>query len=311
MDRSLEVYLDELRQALDGADRALVQDALWDAKREVEAQLAGLAWLDPALGHEEAMRRALEALGSPEQAAARYRERERVVDEALRPAPVPGSPELVEESPRPWPTFFGILQEPKAYTSVLYLLLSLVTGIFYFTWAITGLSLSLGLLVLVVGLPLLALFLGSFRALALGEGRLVEALLDVRMPRRPTLLPEGRNWRERLGNLFKDGYTWRSLAYLVAQLPLGILYFTTLVSGLSASAALLAMPVFSALLGRGFNGKIGVAPSMVYDSTHLPPLWLAVGLAFLGFFALVGTLHGALALGRLHGRIARFLLVKR
>lgn len=311
MDRSLEVYLDELQRALAGADRALVQDALWDAKREVESQLASLAWLDPTLGHEEALHKALETLGSPEEAAARYRERERVADEALRPAPMPERPELPTEPPRPWPSFFGILQEPKAYTSMLYLLLSLATGIFYFVWTITGLSLSLGLLVLVVGFPLLALFLGSFRALTLGEGRLVEALLDVRMPRRPTLLPEGRTWMERLGNLFRDGYTWRSLAYLVAMLPLGILYFTALVAGLSASLALLSVPVFSALLGRGCNGEIVVGPSMVYDSGHLPPLWLAVGVGFLGFFALIGALHGALALGRLHGRLARFLLVKR
>ncbi len=53
---------------------------------------------------------------------------------------------------------------------------------------------------------------------ALAEGRLVEALLDVRMPRRPSLLPEGKGWMERRKNLLTDGHTWTNLLYLVLHL---------------------------------------------------------------------------------------------
>ena len=55
---------------------------------------------------------------------------------------------------------------------------------FYFTWAVVGASLSVSLLILIIGVPLLVLFLGSIRALAFIEGRMVEVLLGVRMPRR-------------------------------------------------------------------------------------------------------------------------------
>ena len=65
------------------------------------------------------------------------------------------------------------------------MLVSLVTGIMYFTWAVTGLSLSVGLLVLIISLPFIGLFFLSVRGIALVEGRIVEALLGVRMPRRP------------------------------------------------------------------------------------------------------------------------------
>ena len=68
---------------------------------------------------------------------------------------------------------------------MFYMLLSLATGIFYFTWTVTGVSLSAGLSVLIIGLPFIVLFIGSVRALALVEGRIVEAMLGARMPRRP------------------------------------------------------------------------------------------------------------------------------
>ena len=72
------------------------------------------------------------------------------------------------------------------------MLLALVTGIFYFTMTVTGLSMSAGLLVLIIGIPFFLLFVGFTRVLALAEGRLVEGLLGQRMPRRPLYPVEGR-----------------------------------------------------------------------------------------------------------------------
>ena len=302
MSQSLDAYLAALKSALAGSDRALVQDSLYDARRHVDRELARLAWEEPLLGPEEALVKALAGLGEPEQAAEAYRRRETLVAEAL--APVSDS----EGGERPWPTVFGIFANPKAYTSLLYLLLSLPVGIFAFTWVVTGLSLSLGLLVLLVGLPLLVFFLGSFRALGLAEGRLVEALLDVRMPRRPPLLPGGRRWTERLGNLFKDGFTWTSLLYLLLRMPLGILYFTIGVTAFSLSFAFLAMPL--ARIPAALDGELCVF-GQVYGPGCPPPMWMLLGLSCLGCLGLTASLHLALALGRLQGWLARMLLVKR
>src|SRR6202012_4696447 len=78
--------------------------------------------------------------------------------------------------------------DPRTYGALLYMLLSLATGIFYFTWAVTGIALSFGLFILIIGIPFALMFIASVRVLSHVEGRIVEALPGVRMPRR---LPAG------------------------------------------------------------------------------------------------------------------------
>ncbi len=307
MPESLDAYLEALKMALAGCDRALVQDALFDARQRMNRELARLSWEEPLLSPGEATAKALASLGTPEHSAETYRQRELLVAEALGSAP-----SLVSETGEegaPWPSAFGVFADPKAYTSLLYLLLSLPAGIFVFTWVVTGLSLSLGLLVLVIGFPLLICFLGSCRALGLAEGRLVEALLDVRMPRRPAILPEGRRWTEHLANLFKDGYTWTSLAYLLLRLPFGVLYFTAMVTAFSLSLALMATPLIR-VFGAHIEGDF-ILLCTQYGPGNLPPMWMLLGLGVLGFLGLLGSMHLTLVLGRIQGWLARMLLVKR
>ncbi len=52
------------------------------------------------------------------------------------------------------------------------MLFSLATGIIYFTFAVTGLSLSFGLAILIIGVPFFLTFIGMTRVISLGEGRL-------------------------------------------------------------------------------------------------------------------------------------------
>ena len=85
--------------------------------------------------------------------------------------------------------FFNVVSDPRTYGALLYMLLSLATGIFYFTWVVTGLSLTFGFAILIIGIPFALLFIASVRVLSYVEGRIVEALLGVRMPRRPPAEP--------------------------------------------------------------------------------------------------------------------------
>lgn len=307
MSQPLGTYLEALKAAMAGSDKALIQDAQYDAKQRIDRELSRLAWEEPLLTPGQVLDKIQAILGTPEQFAETYRQREQVVAEALG-APRLRTPEGDEED-RPWPSFFGVFANPKAYTSVLFLLLSLPAGIFAFTWVVMGLSLSLSLLILVIGFPLLLFFLGSVRALGLAEGRLIEALLDVRMPRRPPILPAGLRWTERLGNLFKDGYTWTSLLYLLLKMPLGIFYFTTMVVSFTLSIALMTAPLVR-VFGNHLEGDFTLFTTQ-YGPGDLPPVWLLLGLGFLGFLGVVGVLHLAMALGRMQGWLARQLLVKR
>ncbi len=305
MFESIESYLKALKSALRGADPALVQDALWDAEAHLGSGLASLKETNPELSQPEALASLLATFGTPEEVAEAYLERETVVAQALHPrGATPAAEPDATLALAPWPGFFEVLKTPKAYTSMLYLVMSLATGIFFFTWAVTGLSLSLGLFILIIGIPFSIAFLGSVRMLALVEGRLVEALLDVRMPRRPSLLPEGQGWMERLKNLLTDGHTWSSLAYMVLHLPLGVLFFTLMVTGLSLSLSLMATPIVSIFMGLPsielWNGA---------EARH--PVLVVIAAGLLGCLLLIGILHLALALGRLQGFLAKHMLVRK
>jgi hypothetical protein len=109
--------------------------------------------------------------------ASAYRETEAKVKAAMTP-------------PRKIPkggagVFFGVFLDPRAYTSLFFMLLSLATGVIYFTFAVTGLSLSAGLAVLIIGIPFFLVFMALTRVVSLAEGRLIEAMTGERMPRRP------------------------------------------------------------------------------------------------------------------------------
>ncbi|EQD55483.1 sensor protein, partial [mine drainage metagenome] len=121
----------------------------------------------------------------------------------------------------PLARFFGVIGDARSYGALFYMLLALATGIFYFTWAVAGLSLSAGLAVLIIGIPFIVLFLASVRLLALVEGRLVEVMLGVRMPRRPASAVRELPLLKRIGAMFTDPRTWGTLFYMLLMLPLG------------------------------------------------------------------------------------------
>jgi len=289
--RTVEQYLDALRSALKGADPALVQDALYDAEEHLRAELAAHA--GDAEG--DVLARIVQSYGAPDEVAEAYRTNEATIQKALRPPP-----------PRPRSTaigrFFGVYTDPRAYLSLLYMLLALVTGIAYFTFAVTGLSLSLGLAILIIGVPFFLLFIGASRVIALAEGRIVETLLGTRMPRRPAYPDRETPFLKRVVEMLKDPRTWGTLLYLLAMLPLGVFYFTFAVVGLVVSVATIFVPIFILLYDAGvvqIDGTVVGAP----PTAVLPLITVA------GALLLTVTMHLARGIGYLHGQLAKTLLV--
>jgi hypothetical protein len=198
--------------------------------------------------------------------------------------------------------FFGVYAEPKAWGSLLYLLFSLATGIIYFTWAVTGLSLSAGLLILIVGLPIGGLFLLSVRGITLVEGRLVEALLGVRMPRRPLFSRKDIGWWQKFKNLIASRHTWTALVYMIIQMPLGTIYFTALVTLIAMSAWFITSPIWQLVIGLPL---VTVYPYEYYIAAWAMPL-AVIG----GILLLTATMHLAKVTGKGHGYLAKALLVR-
>ncbi|MCE2943443.1 MAG: sensor domain-containing protein [Lysobacteraceae bacterium] len=287
-------YLDQLKAELASADPALVQDALYDAEEYLRSELAA----HPREGEAALLARIASSYGRPSEVADIYRDTEATVVRALRPPPPPPRSSLFGR-------FFGVAADPRAWSALIYMLLSLLTGIFYFTWAATGIALSVGLSITVVGVLFFLLFMATVRVLSLVEGRIVEVMLGERMPRRPAYPPPADGFFSRIGQLLSDPRTWGTLLYQVLMLPLGMVYFIVAVTGLSIGATLTATPIF-ALLGLG-ELQLGDVGGVAFGSVIGTPIVLL--LCLLGVGILFGTLHLARGVAHVHGALAKQLLV--
>lgn len=313
--RSIDDYLAELRRALEGADRAMVQDALCDAEEHLRAECAAR----PGESEEAVLRAIAGSYGSPADVAAAYRDTERTVEAAFAPSrrasPSAEAPRTDARSAPPTAgparRFFGVWSEARSWTALFFMLTTLVTGIFYFTVVVTGMSLSLGLAILIIGVPFFIAFIGFTRVLALVEGRLIEGLLGERMPRRATP-PAPGGWLARIGAMLGDTRTWTTLIYQLLMLPIGVVYFTVAITigalgvGLLGGSAVGLLQSFGIELAEGWQTVVDGTPLTGIEAF----LVAAASLAF-GVLLLTLLLHLARLVGRLHGKLAKQLLVAR
>ncbi|MEI6290507.1 MAG: sensor domain-containing protein [Chloroflexota bacterium] len=292
MYNTIENYLEALKQEMSGSDAALVQDAQADAREHLSLAMEDAKEKNPEINTVEVLQTIIEGHGSPEETAAAYREIERRTTPSLKTAKKQTS--LIGR-------FFGIYLDPRTWGSLLFMFIAFVTGIIYFTWVVTGLSLSVGLFILIIGIPFTILFLLTVQGLALLEGRLVEALLGERMPRRPLFAQPGLKWLDRLKALVTDKHTWLSMIYMILQLPLGVIYFTINTTLISVSLAFMAAPFIQ------FFSK---TPIIHLDSGPvILPYWQLFLFALSGFILLTMNMHLTRGIGWLHGKYAKKMLV--
>jgi len=300
--RSIDDYLRQLRAALEGQDPALIQDALYDAEEYLRAEVAA----HPDKSEPDVLELISTTYGAPEEVAAAYRDTEAKVKAALK-TPVPAA-----ASASGWKRFFSVYLDPRAYTSIFYMLLALATGILYFTVVVTGLSLSFGFAILIIGIPFFLAFIGVTRVIALGEGRLIEAVTGERMPRRPMHPGPPAGWLTRIGEMLSDVRTWTTLLYMLLMLPLGIVYFTVAVTGLAVGLAFTSLPLLTLASWLGWDANATVFS----DDAHIGGWALAdhsmisaLILGALGVLIVTLLMHAARAIGRGHAHLAKALLV--
>jgi hypothetical protein len=302
--RSIDDYLKQLRAALEGEDSALIQDALYDAEEYLRAEVAA----HPGKSEADVLELIASTYGAPEEVATAYRDTEVKVKAALR-TPPPRRP----ANPSGLRRFFGIYLDPRAYTSLFYMLLTLATGILYFVVVVVGLSLSAGLAILIIGVPFFLAFIGITRVISLGEGRLIEAITGERMPRRPVHPGPVAGWRARIGEMLSDARTWTTLLYFVLMLPLGIIYFVIATLGISGGLRLTLTP--AVMLGETF----GWVQDDMGEPFAFGHHWMRVSAgSWVGSFFMLAAgivlftllMHLARAIVRGHARLAKALLVE-
>ncbi len=291
---TVRAYLDALRLALKSASPGLISDALADAEEHLRAEIAS----NPERSEAEVLASVIETYGTPEEIAEEYKSMEATIN-----GPFPKA----EYAPQRKNGFFGVIGNPSAYGALLYMLLSLITGIFYFVWTVVGISLTSCFAVLIIGIPFALLFVASVRVLSHFEGRIVEGLLGVRMPRRlPAAVPMDENLWTRIKEALLDVRTWSSMLYLALMLPLGVVYFTLAIVGISVPLALIGGSLAGLITGHS-HIQVSDVPWLDHVFHTAPGLLLAIAV---GIVLLFVVLHLAKGIGWLHGRIAELLLVR-
>jgi hypothetical protein len=306
-DELIRFYLQDLKAALRGADKATVQDALADAEEHLRTALESEGAEKEA--EADAVQAIISEYGEADEIAQAYKNWEVSLPPAL--AATPAARRVASQAnPKSYPGFFGVFADPRAWGGLVFMLISLVTGTLYFSWAVTGLSTSIGVMILIIGIPIAILFLLSFRGVAFLEGRLVEALLGERMPRRASFTDSNQPWKVRLKQLLTGKSTWLAIIYMILMLPLGVIYFTVTVILIAVSISFIATPIGAiVMMASDIPFEIFSTGSMVWTVSDPTGFMLTLLLAVLGFLIGTGTMHIARWVGKVHGKFAKALLV--
>lgn len=206
-------------------------------------------------------------------------------------------------------SFFEVFKYPRTYKNLLYLFLIFPLSLFYFIWAVTIGSVSLGLIFTIVGFFLFYAFLWSLPRLMYGMGYLTKHLVGVDMPEVYKPNVEG-GFFSKAFNALKDRRILTALLYcLFITLPFGTFVFSLIVSLIATAFALIASP-FAILINWivvgnpvWFSGTFSWVPSGVGI--------VIIIVAFLaGLVLLPATLHISNRLAIMHAKVIRWSLIR-
>ena len=182
--------------------------------------------------------------------------------------------------------FLRVPLEARSYTNLLFLALAFPLGLAYFIFLSVGLTLGLGLTLIWIGFPILAVVFAASWGMTAVERQLAIHLLGARVPpMSPAQPPARRGLLHRVLDFLGNPVTWKGMGYLVLKLPLGILTFTVTVFLLSVTAAFLIAPFVEPTGLLEMNGYVW---SLDSPAAAMLSGLIGVVLAFLSLHALNG-----------------------
>jgi signal transduction histidine kinase len=194
-----------------------------------------------------------------------------------------------------------MLRDPLVWRGAGYLLVSMAFGLSWFVFLTVGITLSLGLTLIWVGVPLLALVMLCWRGAAILERQIMRAAFGIRIPSPYRPLPPGRNLVRKWGALAGDPATWKDLVYLGLLFPVTLAEFVVSVFVWGTSFMLLALPL---IVQTGNVLQITVSG---WDYVVDGPLE-AVPWSVAGAFCLVACMYVTRVMGIGHAAYATLLL---
>jgi len=178
--------------------------------------------------------------------------------------------------------FFSVIGKKRTYLNMLYMLISFPLGIVYFVLLVTGISLGLGLIITLIGIPLLVLMSFLWYWVAIFERQHTSYFLGVDIKSVKNKAFGQKTLWKKIVMHWKQPITWKSLAYLFIKFPLGIVSFVALVTLISVSVSLIAAPI----VYYCFRNVQGVDFMVINGVSIITQAWQVFGIAIIGVFFL-------------------------
>jgi signal transduction histidine kinase len=190
------------------------------------------------------------------------------------------------------------LVDPRTFGRIGYLLIAGVLGTIEFVVLVTAICLGVGLAVVVIGIPILIATVYAWGAMAEAERRIIASLTGKVIPNPYRPAPAGGGRWERLRARLADPATWKDLAFLLLQFPIGLAALVVAAAVLGVGLQALTLPLWYWSIPDGTD--VGLF--------HVHELWQALALVPLGAVVLLAGVPALSALGRAYTSYAELLL---
>jgi hypothetical protein len=198
-----------------------------------------------------------------------------------------------------------VLFNPKTYATILYLLLSLPLGIIYFTVAITGLALSIGLTPIFIGIPLFFGVAKLLNGIVNFEQSMIRQILGLPIPPVSYTYNQqseaGQNWLMRMVRGFDGGLFIRNLLLVILRFVTGIVFFVIMVTVISLGLGFIALPVVHIILMNEM--KLDILENTLFSYFHIDWTYnqqylLYVGVGLVLFWIALRVVNGLMQIQR-------------
>lgn len=208
--------------------------------------------------------------------------------------------------------FFAVIFRSQTYRDMAYLLLSFPMGLIYFIWMVVGIVLSIGLIPIFIGFPLLLIVMKSFNGIVAYEQALSRHMIGCAIPAFEKI-DQGNNERaglfQAIGREFMGGRIFQNIVFILHKFIMGIVSFVLVVTLFAVSLGLITLPVVHRVLLKAIDVDILEFESSIWS---LLGMNLSVGQQYivyviLGVLFMVVSMHAMRLLIQLqHSMLAAF-----
>src|SRR5262245_12222534 len=154
-------------------------------------------------------------------------------------------PPVQVPSPNPFTRALRAPFELRTWKETIHLLLNMPVGIATFTIIVTGFATGLGLLITLIGIPILIAMLYVSRAMGWFERGRAKVLLDLDVPSPYRADPPHDRWWRPFVSRVTDPATWTEIVYHLLLMPIGVVTFTLALTFWVLGLSTFFLPVYA------------------------------------------------------------------